>query len=99
MCPLGYGEIHTSCHAGGIASDLIRWISSASVILSPAVSRNVHPEPARRREKPFELGETFLRRGMRRMFPRGTRRMQRNGSHRLTLPLQLFLALERPPGL
>src|SRR3954471_14751160 len=69
MCPLGYGEIHTSCQAGGIASDLIRSISSASVIRFPAWSRKTQPEPALRREKPGEFGETVLSRGMRGMFP------------------------------
>jgi hypothetical protein len=38
MWPSGVGQIHTSCHAGGIASDLMRAISAGSVIGSPAQS-------------------------------------------------------------
>ena len=77
MCPLGYGEIHTSCQAGGIASDLIRWISSASVIRGAGLVEETQPEPARRREKPLVLGETVLSRGMRRQCPNAARRMPR----------------------
>jgi hypothetical protein len=37
--PFGSGEIHTSCQAGGITSDLIRAITSGSVIGAPDASR------------------------------------------------------------
>ena len=76
MCPLGNGEIHTSCQAGGIASDLIRCTSSASVILAPSLSMKTHPDPARRRENPFIDGDTVRRRGMGVMFPVGASLMR-----------------------
>src|SRR4051794_30099358 len=71
MCPFGYGEIHTSRQAGGIASDLILAISSASEMRAPVWSKNVQPDPARRRVRPGVRGETVRRRGMAEKFPEG----------------------------
>ena len=75
MCPLGYGEIQTSCHAGGIASDLIRWISSASVIRGAGLVEVDEPRARPTPGEPLVFGETVLSRGMRTQCPNVRRRM------------------------
>lgn len=52
MWPRESGQIQTSVHAGGIASVLIRAITSGSRIRSPLQSRYMKPLPATRRRKP-----------------------------------------------
>src|SRR5436190_8518523 len=55
MWPSGSEQIHTSSHAGGMASDLIRSTTASSVMRSPLASRYVNPLPARRRRMPGPL--------------------------------------------
>ena len=52
MWPSGSGQIHTSVHAGGIASFFRRVRFSGSLIRLPPGSKNVQPLPLRRRVMP-----------------------------------------------
>lgn len=59
----GSGQIHTSFHAGGIASCLMRRISSLSLTVLPDASRNEKPLPRATRVRPGR--EQSERRGLR----------------------------------
>src|SRR5688572_23896437 len=52
MWPCGFGQIHTSVHAGGIASDLIRPRVDASLICPPLGVKYLNDLPARLRVMP-----------------------------------------------
>src|SRR3954471_934458 len=64
MWPPGYGQIHTSSHAGGMTSSLIRWRTSGSSILSPSGSRETKPRPCLRRRRPGPVQSARRRRGV-----------------------------------
>src|SRR4051794_28822858 len=60
MCPIGWAQIHTSVHAGGIASEAIRARTSSSSTRRPSSSTYSKPLPRRRRRIPGESGSERL---------------------------------------
>ena len=58
--PRGCMQIHTSSHAGGIASSRMRASVSSSSTRSPSASRNSKPRPRRRRVMPGSEQSTRL---------------------------------------
>jgi hypothetical protein len=58
--PFSNGQIHTSCHAGGIASERMRATTAASVMARPSASKKLKFRfPLRRRLKPATLPLTY----------------------------------------
>ena len=93
MWPPGYGQIHTSCHAGGMTSSWMRPRTSASV--DPLARRrrgSSKPLPRRRRR---DAGRRRCRSGAARRGRRGGARGGLPGSWRATLLLRAWRRLAR----
>src|SRR6266536_2463273 len=72
MCPFAHEQIQTSSHAGGIASERVRWSVSGSAIVFPVVSSTYeNPRPRRTRRIPGKEQSARRRRGMRSECPLG----------------------------
>src|SRR4051794_29150996 len=64
MWPIGYGQIQTSCHAGGILSSPIRSSTSESEMRRPSSSRYSKPLPRRLRVRPGPVQSERFKRAM-----------------------------------
>src|SRR3954447_557649 len=64
MCPIGYGQIQTSCHAGGMRSSPIRSSTSGSEMRRPSPSRYSNPLPRLRRVRPGPVQSARFKRAM-----------------------------------
>src|SRR3954451_9668514 len=69
MWPVGAGQIHTSRHAGGMASLAMRPSTSTSSTRSPSASTYSKPRPRPRRRIPGEPGSERFRRGTVAVYP------------------------------
>src|SRR4051812_35945643 len=64
MWPIGYGQIQTSCHAGGIRSSPMRSSTSGSEMRRPSPSRYSNPLPRLRRLRPGPVQSARFNRAM-----------------------------------
>src|SRR3954454_8298433 len=64
MWPIGYGQIQTSCHAGGIRSSPMRSSPSGSEMRRPSPSRYSNPLPRLRRLRPGPVQSARFNRAM-----------------------------------